>query len=87
MVNLGWNREHQGQTIHPTETFISMNLLQMSCVMTWAQKIQPPTSEKRMRPFFSFILFFSKWDFGLLNEKGELRRIVIIFLKYLSTNF
>ena len=39
------------QTIHPTENFEPMNLLQMSCVITWAQKkIQPPTSKKR--PFF-----------------------------------
>ena len=27
---------HQAQTIHPTENYISMNLLQMSCVITWA---------------------------------------------------
>jgi hypothetical protein len=28
--------QHHTQTIHPTEKFISMNLLQMSCVITWA---------------------------------------------------
>ena len=28
--------QHHSQTIHPTENFISMNLLQMSCVITWA---------------------------------------------------
>ena len=28
--------QHHAQTIHPTENFISMNLLQMSCVITWA---------------------------------------------------
>ena len=30
------------------KNFESMNLLQMSCVITWAQKkIQPPTSKKK----------------------------------------
>ena len=28
--------QHHTQTIHPKENFISMNLLQMSCVITWA---------------------------------------------------
>ena len=28
--------QHHAQTIHPTDFFISMNLLQMSCVITWA---------------------------------------------------
>ena len=28
--------QHHVQTICPTENFISMNLLQMSCVITWA---------------------------------------------------
>ena len=28
--NLGCNRQHHGQNIHPTENHISMNLLQMS---------------------------------------------------------
>ena len=28
--------QHHAQTIHPTENFISMNLLQMSCVIAWA---------------------------------------------------
>ena len=35
-VNSACNRENQGQTIHSTEIFISMNLLHMSCVITWA---------------------------------------------------
>ena len=30
------NRRNHGKNIHPTENFISMNLLQMSCVITWA---------------------------------------------------
>ena len=29
------NRRNHGQTIHPTEKSFSMNLLQMSCVITW----------------------------------------------------
>ena len=29
-----WNRHNHGQTIHPKQKFISMNLLQMSCVIT-----------------------------------------------------
>ena len=28
--------QHHAQTIRPTEKYISMNLLQMSCVITWA---------------------------------------------------
>ena len=32
-----WNRHNHGQTIHPTKNSISMNLLQMSCVITWAR--------------------------------------------------
>ena len=31
-----WNRWFGRQTIHPTQKFTSMNLLQMSCVITWA---------------------------------------------------
>ena len=30
------NRRFGCETIHPTQKFISMNLLQMSCVITWA---------------------------------------------------
>ena len=29
-----WNRHHHGQTIHPTEKFISMNLFEIICVVT-----------------------------------------------------
>ena len=49
-----WNSEHHDQTINPTENFEPMNLLQMSCVIKWAQKkfsLQPQKKEKR--PFFS----------------------------------
>ena len=38
-ICLGWNGDVDGQTIHLTENFISMTLMQMSCVITWAQKI------------------------------------------------
>ena len=31
-----WNRQFGCETIHPTQKFISMNLFQMSCVITWA---------------------------------------------------
>ena len=30
------NRHNRRQTIHPTENFISMNLLQKSCLIAWA---------------------------------------------------
>ena len=30
------NRQHHGQTIHPTENYISMNLFKILCVVTWA---------------------------------------------------
>ena len=33
----------------PIENFESMILLQMSCVITWAQKNQPQTSKKAAR--------------------------------------
>ena len=33
-IRSGWNKEVDGQTIHLTENFISMNLLQMSCMIT-----------------------------------------------------
>ena len=33
--------QHHSQTIHPTENFISVNLLQMSCVITKMTCIQP----------------------------------------------
>ena len=31
-----WNSQHHGQTIHPTEKLISMNLVKILCVVTWA---------------------------------------------------
>ena len=37
-VRSGWNEEVGGQTVHLTENLISINFLQMSCVITWAQK-------------------------------------------------
>ena len=37
-ILLGWNGEVDSQTIHLTENLTSMNLLQMSCLITWAQK-------------------------------------------------
>ena len=36
-VGKSWNRQQQGQTIHPTEKFNSMNLFKSLCVVTWAQ--------------------------------------------------
>ena len=36
MVVKLWNRQFGCETIHPTQKFISMNLLQMSCVITCA---------------------------------------------------
>ena len=34
MVVESWNRQFGRQTIHPTQKFTSMNLLQMPCVIT-----------------------------------------------------
>ena len=45
-----WNSQHHIQTIHPTENFISINLLQLFCVITWDQKNQ----SSKTRPFLSF---------------------------------
>jgi hypothetical protein len=36
MVVKDWNRQFGCETIHPTQRFPSMNLLQMPCVITWA---------------------------------------------------
>ena len=33
-IRSAWNGEVGSQTIHPTEIFISMKLLQMSCMIT-----------------------------------------------------
>ena len=35
-VRSGWNGEVGGQTVQLTENLMSINLLQMSCVITWA---------------------------------------------------
>ena len=32
----GWNRQHHGQTIYPTEKFTSMNLFKIFWVVIWA---------------------------------------------------
>ena len=32
LVVKSWNRQHHGQTIHPTEKLISMNLFKILCV-------------------------------------------------------
>ena len=37
LVVESWNRQHHGQTIHPTEKFNSMNLFKKFCVVTWVQ--------------------------------------------------
>ena len=36
LVVKSWNWQHHGQTIHPTENLISMNLFKILCVATWA---------------------------------------------------
>ena len=36
MVVESCNRRFGSETIHPTKKLTSMNLLQMSCVITWA---------------------------------------------------
>ena len=54
-IHLGWNGEVNGQTIHLTENLISINLLQMSCVIKQAKKIQPTTSKSlEIRKTFIF---------------------------------
>jgi hypothetical protein len=61
-VHSDWNGEVGGQTVHLTENLISMNLLQMSCVITWAQKkfsLQPQKKNLRL-----FLFYFLNWDFG-----------------------
>ena len=36
LVVESWNRQHHGQTIHPTEKLNSMNLFKILFVVTWA---------------------------------------------------
>ena len=60
-IRSGWNREVDGQTIHLTENLISMNLLQMSCMITWAQKKFSLQLQKKEWGHFLFI--FSKLGF------------------------
>ena len=31
-----WNRQHHGQTIHPTEKFYLLNFFKILCAVTWA---------------------------------------------------
>ena len=73
MVVKRWNRQFGCETIHPTQKFTSMNLLQMTCVITRAQKkfsLQP----KKKGRFFK--KNFSNWDFDL--EISHLRKKVFM---------
>ena len=36
IVVKSWNRQHHGQTIHPIENLIPINLFKILCVATWA---------------------------------------------------
>jgi len=60
-VHSDWNGEVGGQTVHLTENLISMNLLQMSCVITWAQKKFSLQPQKKN---FEAVFIFLNWDFG-----------------------
>ena len=35
-IPLGCKKQHHGQTIHPTENLISMNLFKILCIVKWA---------------------------------------------------
>ena len=35
LVVESWNRQHHGQTIHPTEKLILMNVFKILCAVTW----------------------------------------------------
>ena len=65
------NKQHHGQTIRPTENFEPMNLLQMSCVITWAQKHSASNLKKKQHAVF-LNFFFSNCDFDL--EISHLRK-------------
>ena len=55
--------QHHIQTIHSTEIFISMNLLQMSCVITWAWSFL--TSESwRLLEAKNIISWCTLWHFN-----------------------
>ena len=66
-VNSGCNREIDGQTIHPTEIFNSMNLLQMSCMIHKGQLIS--------KRFFGVVDFLQKTNKNMsYSSKNEFIR-------------
>ena len=60
-----WNRRNHRQTIYPTESLNSMNLLQMSCVITWAwsflttQVVEAVKHQKHLISAHSLALYHS----------------------------
>ena len=62
------NRRFGSETIHPTQKFTLMNLLQMSCMITWAQKTLSHQPKKKRGAVFSkkkFKLGFRPGNFSV----------------------
>ena len=71
-----WNRQHHWQTIHRTEKWISMNLLKILCVVTWAwffltsmvmEAVRDQKSYRECKLWHN-ARFISQWQFCLLKE-------------------
>ena len=67
-------RQFGRETIHQTQKYASMNLLQMSCEITWAQKKFSLQPQKKKAVFLKKIN--SNWDFDL--EISHLRKKVFM---------
>ena len=65
-IRSDWNGEVGGQTVHLTENLISMNLLQMSCVITWAQKKLASNLKKKIKRTF---FWKKKFQIGISTSK------------------
>ena len=81
------------QTIHFTENLVSMNLLQISCVITWAQKKISLQTKKKWGRFLSYSIFLIGisapkflnlvWKFSCQPQKGQ---FLFLFFKFLSVS-
>ena len=64
MVVECWNRQHHGQTIHPTEKFTSMNLYKIIEVVTWAwlllTSMEAAKGQLILKWFFGVVDFLQK---------------------------
>ena len=78
-----WNRRFVCETIHPTQTFTSMNLLQMYCVITWAcifltsDVVEADRGQKH---------HISVHNLGTLTQRSVHPSVPVLFTKDLPSN-